>query len=140
MTKLTRSHHRKLPNPETVGDVYEHIHHLPEEVDWRAGGFKTPNYNQKDCGSCYAFSIAGVIQAQVFKQTGKLIPLSEQQIVDCSVKFGNFGCGGGSLRNTLRYLEDAGGLMTYDEYPYTAKVRLEPKISSDLKDSHVFKI
>ncbi|XP_045481479.1 procathepsin L-like isoform X1 [Harmonia axyridis] len=121
MTKLTRSYHRKLPDSETVGDVYEHIHHLPEEVDWRAAGFKTPSFNQKDCGSCYAFSIAGVIQAQVFKETGKLITLSEQQIVDCSVKFGNFGCGGGSLRNTLRYLEHAGGLMTYDEYPYTAK-------------------
>lgn len=35
---------------------------------------------------------------------------------------GNYGCGGGSLRNTLRYLDKAGGLMAYIDYPYLARV------------------
>lgn len=47
---------------------------------------------------------------------------SEQQIVDCSVPMGNYGCGGGSLRNTLRYLDKSGGLMAYIDYPYAARV------------------
>lgn len=47
---------------------------------------------------------------------------SEQQIVDCSTSSGNYGCGGGSLRNTLKYVEAAGGLMAYTDYPYTAEV------------------
>lgn len=48
---------------------------------------------------------------------------SEQQIVDCSISNGNYGCSGGSLRNTLRYLDKVGGLMAYSDYPYIAKVR-----------------
>ncbi|KAJ8941441.1 hypothetical protein NQ318_016073 [Aromia moschata] len=120
MVKLTKSIHRKV-DPEQVGDFYEMVHHLPEEINWVEKGFKTPTYNQKDCGSCYAFCVAGVIQGQIFKQTEKLIPLSGQQIVDCSVPFGNYGCGGGSLRNTLRYIERAGGLMAYSDYPYISR-------------------
>lgn len=74
MAKLTKSHHRKI-DTEMVGDFYEKLHHLPDELDWRNEGFHTPTYNQKDCGSCYAFSVAGVLQAQVFKETSKLVPL-----------------------------------------------------------------
>uniref|UniRef100_A0A1Y1JVG1 Peptidase C1A papain C-terminal domain-containing protein n=3 Tax=Photinus pyralis TaxID=7054 RepID=A0A1Y1JVG1_PHOPY len=121
MVKLTQSTRRKLENPEVVGDFYEMAHHIPDEFDWRKAGFKTPIYNQKDCGSCYAFSVALALQAQIFKQTNQLVPLSAQQLVDCSVSAGNYGCGGGSLRNTLRYLDQSGGLMTYKDYPYIAK-------------------
>ncbi|ERL86114.1 hypothetical protein D910_03528 [Dendroctonus ponderosae] len=119
MVKLTQSRHRKV-DADVVGDFYHQFHHIPEEVNWIDKGFVTPTYNQKTCGSCYAFSIAGVLQGQVFKQTKKLVPLSSQQLVDCSALYGNFGCAGGSLRNTLRYLEKAGGLMAYSDYPYNA--------------------
>lgn len=75
MVKLTKSSRRKLDNMEVVGDFYHRIHHLPDEIDWREKGFETPAFNQKDCGSCYAFSIANVLAAQIFKQTNKLVPL-----------------------------------------------------------------
>ena len=52
------------------------------------------------------------------------MPLSEQQLVDCSNKMGNHGCSGGSLRNTLKYLEHSRGLMREEDYPYAAKVIL----------------
>ncbi|XP_056646141.1 procathepsin L [Diorhabda sublineata] len=120
MIKLTKSRHRKV-DPEEVGDIYGSVLDIPSEINWVEKGFLTPVYNQRDCGSCYAFSIASAIQAQIFKETGKLIPLSEQQIVDCSSSFGNYGCAGGSLRNTLRYIEKAGGLMAYTDYPYVSK-------------------
>lgn len=73
MVKLTHSPHRKLS--DIVGSFSEKDSKLPVEVDWRKKGFETPNYNQEDCGSCYAFSIAHVLAAQVFKQTDKLVPL-----------------------------------------------------------------
>lgn len=75
MAKLTKSTRRKLENIEVVGDIYHRLHHLPDEIDWREKGFETPVFNQKDCGSCYAFSIANVLAAQIFKQTKKLVPL-----------------------------------------------------------------
>lgn len=74
MVKLTASRHRKVDS-ELVGDFYDLIYHLPEHVNWIDKGFTTPAYNQRDCGSCYAFSIAGSIQGQIFKQTNKLVPL-----------------------------------------------------------------
>lgn len=98
---------------------------IPEALDWRDQGFITPPNNQKSCGSCYAFSIAHSVQGQIFKRTGKLVPLSEQQLVDCSVQMGNHGCAGGSLRNTLKYLEHSGGLMREEDYPYTASVSIK---------------
>ncbi|XP_011194246.1 procathepsin L [Zeugodacus cucurbitae] len=93
----------------------------PEEIDWREKGFKTQSDNQQTCGSCYAFSIAESIEGQVFKRTGRVLNLSPQQIVDCSVSFGNQGCTGGSLRNTLKYLEATGGLMREKDYKYVSK-------------------
>lgn len=48
---------------------------------------------------------------------------SSQQIIDCSIAYGNLGCSGGSLRNTLVYLQKVGGIMKGIEYTYKAKVR-----------------
>ncbi|XP_017155366.1 cathepsin L1 [Drosophila miranda] len=94
---------------------------IPESLDWRRKGFTTPSQNQQSCGSCYAFSIAESIEGQIFKRTGKILSLSEQQIVDCSVSHGNQGCTGGSLRNTLKYLQSTGGIMRSDDYKYVSK-------------------
>jgi cathepsin L len=94
----------------------------PDSLDWREKGFKTRARNQKSCGSCYAFSIAGSVEGQIFKRINKLVELSPQQIVDCSSSFGNHGCAGGSLRTTLKYLEKSGGLMREGDYPYTSSV------------------
>lgn len=95
---------------------------VPDSLDWRKKGFVTPPFNQDTCGSCYAFSIAQSIEGQVFKRTGKVLGLSEQQIVDCSIPYGNQGCTGGSLRNTLNYLKETGGLMRSMDYKYVSKV------------------
>ncbi|XP_012155444.1 cathepsin L1 isoform X2 [Ceratitis capitata] len=97
------------------------IQQLPEAIDWRKTGFGTQVDNQQTCGSCYAFSIAESIEGQIFKRTGRLLHLSPQQIVDCSVTFGNQGCTGGSLRNTLTYLQATGGLMLEKDYKYVSK-------------------
>jgi Papain family cysteine protease len=50
----------------------------------------------------------------------QLISLSEQQILDCSYEYGNFGCDGEVMTRTL---EDtaAKGLEPLSDYTYTAK-------------------
>lgn len=96
--------------------------YIPDSLDWRELGFKMTPLNQKTCGSCYAFSVATSIEAQVFRRTGKVVGLSPQQIVDCSVDMGNSGCTGGSLRTTLRYLQSTRGLMRSADYPYESEV------------------
>jgi C1A family cysteine protease len=92
---------------------------LPTSVDWRANGWVVPVKDQGACGSCWAFSAVGATEGQHANATGKLVSLSEQNLVDCAGAYGCDGCGGGWPEAAMRYVAANGGIDTEQSYPYT---------------------
>ena len=66
---------------------------IPASMDWRTQGAVNAVKNQGQCGSCWAFSATAAIEGHHFIQQGKLLSLSEQQLVDCDTTC--YGCNGG---------------------------------------------
>mmetsp|Transcript_26162 Transcript_26162/g.86040 ORF Transcript_26162/g.86040 Transcript_26162/m.86040 type:complete len:374 (-) Transcript_26162:231-1352(-) len=93
---------------------------IPASVDWREKGAVAEVKNQGACGSCWAFSAVAALEGAHFLNSGELISLSEQQLVDCSKKFGNHGCAGGYMDNAFEYwMNNTGhGDDSEKDYPY----------------------
>jgi len=66
---------------------------VPTEIDWRTKGAVNPVKNQGQCGSCWAFSATSAIEGHHQIQSGTLISLAEQELVDCDTQCA--GCNGG---------------------------------------------
>ncbi|ENN80696.1 hypothetical protein HUJ04_011681 [Dendroctonus ponderosae] len=111
------------PKPAKLGKGIPYVKtgvSVPASVDWRTEGYVTGVKNQGDCGSCWAFSLTGSVEGALFKSTGKLVSLSEQQLVDCTYGTVNFGCDGGYLEETFPYIQET-GLEAEASYPYKAR-------------------
>ncbi|XP_052388701.1 cathepsin S, ortholog 1 [Carassius gibelio] len=96
-------------------------HPLPPRVDWTEHGMVSPVQNQGPCGSCWAFSAVGALEGQMKRRTGSLVPLSPQNLMDCSVSLGNRGCRGGYLSRAFLYVIQNHGIDSNTFYPYEHK-------------------
>lgn len=89
---------------------------IPDSWDWREHGAVQKIKIQGVCGACWAFSAVSSIESAYFLKHGKLLNLSEQQMVDCDTS--NSGCLGGIIGNAIDYSRLSGGLVTSANYPY----------------------
>ena len=109
--------HTKKHKSTPLDDEFYNIV-LPKSVDWRDKNVVTPIKNQQQCGSCWAFSAVGSMEGQHALKTGKLVNLSESQIVDCDTNGSDAGCNGGCMDGAIKYVNAQGGIDTEKTYPY----------------------
>jgi C1A family cysteine protease len=106
------------PLPENVVNLS--LENVPNGVDWRQKGAVTAVKNQGQCGSCWSFSTTGAMEGRCFIDGVGLYSMSEQQLVDCTSSYGNYGCQGGYPTHSFQYLTQY--CLTVEQYyPYTAQ-------------------
>jgi len=92
---------------------------IPSAIDWRSKGAVNDVKDQAQCGSCWAFATVANVEGQNFVKTGKLLSLSEQELVDCSGS--DDGCNGGLPERAYEDMIDRHmGLEAEDDYSYHA--------------------
>ncbi|KAF4653015.1 hypothetical protein FOL47_010753, partial [Perkinsus chesapeaki] len=96
----------------------EDLGDLPASIDWPDK--LPPVRDSGHCESCYAITPIECLEAVFAAKTAKIVPLSVQQLVDCSSEapYHNRGCAGGQAYETRNYLVDK-GLVKESVYPYT---------------------
>eukprot|EP01010_Urceolus_cornutus_P000587 NODE_1106_length_1103_cov_710.200190_g700_i1.p2 GENE.NODE_1106_length_1103_cov_710.200190_g700_i1~~NODE_1106_length_1103_cov_710.200190_g700_i1.p2 ORF type:complete len:330 (-),score=112.90 NODE_1106_length_1103_cov_710.200190_g700_i1:112-1050(-) len=87
--------------------------------DWREKGAVQAVKNQRSCGSCWAFSAVGAMEGADFLANGKLLSLSEQELVSCGTTAG-YGCQGGWMDRAIKWVISNGGIDSEADYPYTS--------------------
>jgi len=107
---------------------------LPQVKSWVEEGAVSLPYDQRQCGSCWAFSTASTLESLAVISGHFETPteFSVQQLVDCDST--NNGCDGGWMFKGYKYTSKF-GMMHKDSYPYISK---EGKCKYD-KDLVIFK-
>jgi len=90
---------------------------VPDSIDWVAKGGVTGVKNQGQCGSCWAFSSTGALEGAMFVASGKLISLSEEELVQCDTL--DHGCQGGLMDNAFDWVQK-NGICSEADYPYSS--------------------
>jgi len=115
---------------------YEPSQALPTSVDWRTKGMVTPVKDQGQCGSCWSFSSTGSVEG-AWAKNHSLVSLSEQNLMDCSRNYGNYGCNGGLMDNAFKYIINNRGIDTEASYPYQAYTSYTCKYNSANKGATI---
>lgn len=121
--QLGRQHFMPTMKPDSQYNPYTQtvaVSDLPTSVNWTAKGAVNPVQNQGQCGDCWAFSACGALEGQYFLTTGSSVVMSEQNLVDCTTSYGNYGCNGGEMTIAFQYVQQNKGIDANVSYPYTA--------------------
>ena len=102
-----------LEDPQYYLDKYRN---LSDELIWD-DNIVSKVKNQARCGSCWAFSTTGAIEANMRINKYEIDRLSEQELVDCSKE--NHGCRGGLMHLAFDYCIENNGLTSNKLYNYT---------------------
>ncbi|KAM3371196.1 hypothetical protein ACQJBY_018526 [Aegilops geniculata] len=121
------SHDEEMLITTRAGDVAEgqypahrgNLSAVPESVDWRAKGAVTPVRHQGGCAAAWAFAAVAAVEGLQQIKTGKLVPLSVQELVDCDDLSSH--CQPGTPNTAFRWIAGNGGIATAADYPYTAR-------------------
>ncbi|XP_047331341.1 senescence-specific cysteine protease SAG39-like [Impatiens glandulifera] len=116
---------------------YGNVSTVPATIDWRKKGAVTAVKDQGQCGCCWAFSAVASMEGITQLTTGKLISLSEQELVDCDVNGVDQGCNGGLMDDAFKFIKSNGGLTTESNYPYAGT---DDKCSKNKAANHAAKI
>ena len=98
--------------------------------DWSR--FMAPVADQGSCGSCYAFAVTATVEGRRNVQSGSnsTATLSEEELIDCSDRYGNAACSGGWPGNGYAYIRD-NGICSDTSYGYVgSKSVCQSKICS----------
>lgn len=117
--KYLSGYDMSLRTTKCMFDFNENIYNeiVPDNIDWRDHNVVTPVKNQGNCGSCWSFSATGAIESVYAQKTGTLRNISEQQLIDCSLIYGNMGCNGGVMENAFEYATD-NYMCSEEDVPY----------------------
>ncbi|KAG8639724.1 hypothetical protein MANES_14G165000v8 [Manihot esculenta] len=110
-----------LNNVQTLND--ENIIDLPPSINQEPRPMCNLLKMEINAASCWAFAVAAAIESAYKIKYGRLIALSEQQLLDCvspgSLKYDY--CGYGYPLHAYSYIMANGGLTTEYNYPYQEK-------------------
>lgn len=92
---------------------------LPDQLDYRQVPNRvSPVINQRKCNCCWAITTVGMLEGQQVARTGEpnLVPLSVQQLIDCTLDAA--GCVSGGIFKAFKYLYDSKGIRDAAGYPF----------------------
>ena len=95
----------------------------PSQLDWRDHGVVSEVHTQGSCGACWAITAVETIESAYALQKGRLVDLSESQVILCQDSCQL--CNGGWPQNAYEYVEEHGGLPAESDFGYDADFLVE---------------
>ena len=108
---------KHIKSSSNIKNLYKFSGTIEARTKIDHSGLFNPARDQGNCGSCWAFTTAGVSEANWWaaNQSSPKISLAPQNLIDCDT--GNNGCNGGWYNSALEYVRDK-GLVQDKDYPY----------------------